>query len=85
MVPVVIVVSCGHGQRSAVPRAQLPGMAGRTVGGRRCGCGGRGGCSSVVAALDALSSRPGRVGTITADFVPISGHKRSKTSRDGGI
>jgi len=32
----------------------------------------------VVATLDALSSRPGRVATITADFVPISGYKRSK-------
>jgi hypothetical protein len=37
------------------------------------------------AILDALLIPAGQVGMIMADFVPISGYKRSKNSRDGRI
>ena len=45
----------------------------------------RGHRDCVAAILDALLIPAGQVGMIMADFVPISGYKRSKTSRDGRI
>jgi hypothetical protein len=45
----------------------------------------RGHQDCMAAILDALLIPAGQVGMIMAGFVPISGYKRSKNSRDGRI
>src|SRR5262249_36623520 len=45
----------------------------------------RGHQDCMAAILDALLILAGQVGMIMADFVPISGYKRSKNRRDGRI